>query len=131
MYLPEVNGRSAGHTWSVTAVPSGPRDGEQGPTPDERLVAARKTLEKKAWADAARAYADLKTLPLLDEVVVECESALLRCALEQHRPEDAKEIVRAREELVRRDSSKIPNDLRSARAIAGAYADTGAFPVAS
>jgi len=128
MYLPEVSGRSAGHVFTVTATPSGPRDGEQGPTPDERIATARRLMERKQWADARSAYADLKTLPLLDEFVVECESALLRCALEQ---KDPKEIVRAREELVRRDATRIPSDLASARAIAGAYADTGAFGVAS
>ena len=127
MYLPEVHGRSAGDAFTVSATRSA-GDGETQPTPDEFYAAARALLAKKAWPEASKAFAALKALPLRDEVVVEVEAALLRCALET---KDAAEIVRAREELVRRDPSRVPSDLATARAVAAAYADVGAHGVAS
>jgi len=129
LYLPEVNGRGAGQRVSVTEPGSKGADGESAPTPDELYARAMKRFAEKAWKDAAAALTALRTdRPLRDEVVVEIEAALLRCAIQT---KDAKEIVRAREELVRRDGSRIPNDLEAVRAIAAAYADSGAFAVAA
>ena len=128
MYLPEVHGRSAGHVFDVTPTRTARGDAEAAPTPDEVIARARKALEAKQWAEAAAGFAGLKALPLRDEVVVEIEAALLRCALET---KQAAEIVRAREELVRRDPARVPNDLDAARAIADAYADVGAHGVAA
>lgn len=128
MYLPEVHGRSTGHVFDVTPTRTARGDAEAAPTPDEVYAAAQKALAAKRWADAAAAFAGLKALPLRDEVVVEIEAALLRCALETKTPA---EIVRAREELVRRDPARVPNDLDAARAIADAYADVGAHGVAA
>lgn len=128
MYLPEVHGRSAGHVFDVTPTRTARGDAEAAPTPDEVYARAHKALEAKRFADAAAAFTGLKALPLRDEVVVEIEAALLRCALET---KTAAEIVRAREELVRRDPARVPNDLDAARAIADAYADVGAHGVAA
>ncbi|HVG94576.1 MAG TPA: hypothetical protein VND21_09020, partial [Planctomycetota bacterium] len=128
MYSPEIHGRAAGHRFTVGTGPSKGTEGETPPTPDEVYAVGRKLLEKKQWAEAAKVLAGLKSLPLRDDVAVEIEAALLRSALET---KDAKEIVRAREELVRRDPAQVPSDLLSARAIAAAYAEVGAHAVAS
>ena len=128
MYLPEVHGNGAGQRMTIAEGPAKGGDVETPPTPDEVYAAGQKMLGKKQWADAAKTLGGLKALALRDEIVVEIEAALLRCAIET---KDAKEIVRTREELVRRQPAKIPSDLASQRAIAAAYADLGAFAVAS
>lgn len=128
MYLPEVHGQGAGHVFTVTRERTARGDAEAAPTPDEVYAAGRKALEEKRWAEARATLSGLKALPLRDEIVVEIEAALLRCALET---KDAAETVRAREELVRRDPRRVPSDLDAARAIADAYHDVGAFGVAA
>lgn len=129
MYQPEVNGRSEGHRITVGDAASAAGTGETPPTPDEQYAVAKKLLEQKKWKEAADSLAKLKAaLPLRDEIVEEVEAALLRCAIET---KNAAEIVRAREELVRRNPARIPADLDTARAIAAAYADVGAHGVAS
>jgi uncharacterized protein YfaS (alpha-2-macroglobulin family)/TolA-binding protein len=129
MYLPEVNGRAAGHRIQVVAERTKGTGPETPPTPDERYARAKDLLAKKAWKDAAAAFRALRdSEPLRDEVVEEVEAAILRCAIET---KDSKEIVRAREELTRRNASRIPGDLWSARAIAAAYAEIGDVRVAS
>jgi|GEM_PF-1769495 len=128
MYLPEVHGRSDGHVFDVTPTRAARGDAEATPTPDEVYALAMKALAEQRWKDAAPALTGLKALPLRDEIVVDVEAALLRCALET---KDAAEIVRAREELVRRDPGRIPTDLDTTRAVAGAYFDVGAHGVAA
>jgi len=129
MYMPEVNGRSAGHRLSVLPGSSKGSDAETPPTPDELFARAKKLLEGEKWADAAAAFAALRDgHPLRDEILEEVEAALLRCAIET---KDPKGIVRAREELIRRNPSRIPTDLLTTRAIAAAYADVGEHGVAS
>jgi uncharacterized protein YfaS (alpha-2-macroglobulin family)/TolA-binding protein len=127
MYLPEVSGRAAGHR--IEVVPDRRTDAETSPTPDELYARALDLLAKRKWAEAGAAFQALEEgFPLRDEVVEEVEAARLRCAIET---KDAKGIVRAREELVRRAPGRIPGDVDAARAIAAAYADTAAYPVAS
>ena len=129
MYLPEAWARAEGRRISVTATRGGAGASETGPTPDELFEQGKRLLEAKRWAEGARVLAGLRDAnPLRDEVVVEIEALLLKAAIET---KDAKEIVRARESLVRRDAARVPTDLDSARAIAAAYVETGAPAVAS
>ena len=129
MYMPEVNGRSTGHRLSIVPGSSRGSDAETPPTPDELFARARKLLADEKWSDAAAAFTALRDgHPLRDEILEEVEAALLRCAIET---KDPKGIVRAREELIRRNPARIPTDLRSIRAVAAAYADVGEHGVAS
>jgi hypothetical protein len=128
MYRPEVNGRGAGNRVTVGDRGSAAGTGETPPTPDEVFALSQRLLSDRKWAEAAAALRSLRDLPLRDEVVEVVEAGLLRAAIETG---DAKEVVRAREALVRRNASRVPSDLASARAIASAYADTGAHAVAA
>ncbi|MHC5011160.1 MAG: alpha-2-macroglobulin family protein [Planctomycetota bacterium] len=129
MYLPEVHGRAPGHRIKVTRRPTTGADVEVPPTPDELYERARRLFDEGRLEDAARIFAGLRDeQPLRDEIVEEIETYLLRGAIER---DDAKEIVRAREALVRRNASRIPDDWRSRRAIAFAYQELGEFEVAS
>ncbi len=129
MYAPETHGRGKGRTVTVlTAAASRAPDTESGLTPDELYAVAKQKFTAKAWADARRMLTALRTeQPLRDEIVEEIETFLLRAAIAQ---DDAKEIVRAREELVRRNPRRIPSDLDTARSIAFAYDGIGEAEVA-
>jgi uncharacterized protein YfaS (alpha-2-macroglobulin family)/TolA-binding protein len=129
MYAPEVHGRAAGRTLRIlpTQAAHAP-EGERGPTPDEVYAQAKARFDARDWATARRLMTALrKEQPLRDEIVEEIESYLLRAAIAQ---KDAREIVRAREELVRRNPKRIPDDLDTARAIAFAYQSVGEPEVA-
>jgi uncharacterized protein YfaS (alpha-2-macroglobulin family) len=122
MYLPEVHGRAAGHRIEVVR---GPRetDVETPPTPDELYGRAVRLFEAKDYEGAGRALSELRdTLPIRDEIVEEIEAMLLRGAIER---KDARETVRAREALVRRNGGRIPGDWDSQRSIAFAYQEIG------
>ena len=130
MYAPEVHGRGKGRTVRVLT-PEAARapEAERGPTPDEVYGEAKTRFEAKDWAGARQLLTALRTeQPLRDEIIEEIEAYLLRAAIEQG---DAKEIVRAREELVRRNRSRIPDDLDTARQIAFAYQTVGEDEVAT
>ncbi|MDA1195463.1 MAG: tetratricopeptide repeat protein [Planctomycetota bacterium] len=124
MYAPEVHGRGPGRSVRILT-PEGARapEAESGPTPDEVYAEARARFDAKAWDAARRLFTALRTeQPLRDEIVEEIEAYSLRIAIEQN---DAQEIVRAREELVRRNPRRIPSDLDTARSIAFAYDTIG------
>ncbi len=125
MYRPEFNARAAGTGLLVKKESNDPTtDVEAEATPDERWARAQKLVEEKRYKEARETLTSLKQLPLRDEIVEAAESHLLRCAIEM---KDAKEIVRAREELVRRNTGLIPNELDDQRAIAFAYHELGEF----
>ena len=102
---------------------------EREPTPDEQFARAQALFaEAKHTLAAPLFHALLAEQPLRDAVVEDIESFLLRIAVEM---DDAKEIVRAREALVRRNPARIPGDWRTARAIAFAYQTLGEYEMAS
>lgn len=129
MYAPEVHGRGAGRTVRILT-PEGARapEAEAGPTPDEVYADAKRRFGNEDWAGARRLFEALrKEQPLRDEVIEEIEAFVLRAAIAQ---DDHEAIVRAREELVRRNPRRIPADLDTARAIAFAYDAVGTEEVA-
>ncbi len=130
MYAPEFHGRAAGRSIRVLTPDDARRpDVERPPTPDELYDRAKTLFGAKQHADARRIFESLrKEQPLRDQIIVEIEGFLLRIAIAT---EDAKATVRAREELVRRDPGRIPNDLDTQRAIAGAYHAIDEFEVAN
>ena len=129
MYLPEVHARGAGSVLEVVDARGSGIDVETPPTPDELYAQA-----KRLFGDGERrlSLAGLRQLrdeqPLRDEIVEEIEAMLLEAAVEA---DDAKEIVRAREALVRRDAGRIPQDWETQRRIAFAYHALGEYEVAS
>ncbi|MDJ0523704.1 MAG: alpha-2-macroglobulin family protein, partial [Planctomycetota bacterium] len=130
MYAPEVHGRAKGRSIRVL-MPDAARApaAEQGATPDELYAEAKRLFGEKQWADARRILAALrKEQPLRDVIVEEIENLLLRIAIEE---KDPRAIVRAREELVRRNPRRIPGDVDTARAIAFAYETVGEPEVAN
>ena len=127
MYAPELHGRAAGHRMSIHRGDTA-EGGEREPTPDE-LYAEAMRLAKAGEHGAARPiFEALKKLPLRDAILVEVEFQLLVGAITRN---DAKETVRAREALMRRDPRRIPNDFDSARAISQAYETEGDVEVAA
>lgn len=130
MYAPEIHGRAAGRAIRVlTAQAAHAPAAEQPPTPDEVYAEAKRQFEEKAYDVARRLMTSLRDeQPLRDEIVEEIEAYLLRAAIEQ---QDHRAVVRAREELVRRNPGRIPSDLDSARAIAFAYQAIGEHEVAN
>ena len=125
MYQPAFHARAAGASLLVTKGGSDPTtDGETERTPDERWADAERLVADKKYKEARALIEALKALPLRDEIVEAAEGHLLRCAIEMH---DAKETVRAREELVRRNAARIPTALNDQRAIAFAYHELGEF----
>ena len=129
MYAPEVHGRGAGRSVRILT-PEGARapEAEAGPTPDEVYADAKARFAGEDWAGARRLLEALrKEQPLRDEIIEEIEAYLLRAAIAQ---DDHEAIVRAREELVRRNPRRIPGDLDTARAIAFAYDALGTEEVA-
>lgn len=124
MYAPEVHGRAAGRVLSVVPRDAAPgADVEVPPTPDEQYARAKELLAQKQDDEARRALTALKAeQPLSDEVLEEIEGLLLRLAIDH---QDAREVVRAREELLRRNPRWLPGDFESARTIAAAYRTVG------
>jgi outer membrane protein assembly factor BamD (BamD/ComL family) len=124
LYAPEIHARAAGA--SLTVTPRGPASaggGEITPTPDELYAQARALLAKKERVPARQILKALRQeQPLTDEIIEEIEALLLGIAIDE---QDAPEIVRAREELLRRNGARIPSDLDAARAIAAAYRTVG------
>ncbi|MDF1700195.1 MAG: alpha-2-macroglobulin family protein, partial [Planctomycetota bacterium] len=129
MYAPEVHGRAAGRSVRIlTQAGARAPEAEVGPTPDEIYSDAKTRFAAKDWAGARRLLEALrKDQPLRDEIIEEIETYLLRASIAQGAKEG---IVKAREELVRRNPRRIPGDLDTARAIATAYDDLGADEVA-
>jgi TolA-binding protein len=128
MYLPEVHGRAPGHAIEVVRGKGAGVDVETPPTPDELYGVALRLFDEEKYAEAAQILRPLRDeQPLRDEIVEEIEARLLRGAIAT---KDAKEIVRAREALVRRNGSRIPDDWDSQRAIAFAYQTLGEYEVA-
>lgn len=128
LYAPEIHGRAAGAV--LTVVPRAPATGggETTPTPDELFAKAKDLLAKKQLDDGKRILLALKDgQPLRDEVLEEIEALLLDAAIQQ---DDAPGIVRAREELLKRNAARIPSGLDPARAIAKAYRTVGQHEVA-
>jgi tetratricopeptide (TPR) repeat protein len=129
MYLPQVHGRAQGHVLRVEKLPIGGTDAEHPPTPDEVWARAKKLFWNGGAADAVASFRALRDeQPLRDEVIEEIESYLLRHAINT---KDAKEIVRAREALLRRNPGLIPTNWWTQRAIAFAYHEIGEVEGAS
>ena len=129
MYAPEVHGRGAGRSVRILT-PAGARApaAESGPTPDEVFADAKKAFAAEDWKTARRLFEALrKDQPLRDEIIEDIEAHVLRAAIAQG---DHEAIVKAREELVRRNPRRIPNDLDTARAIAFAYDELGSEEMA-
>ena len=127
MYAPQFHGRAAGHRLSIRRGDTAD-GGERTPTPDEDYAEAMR-LAKEGEHKAARAmFEALKKQPLRDAVLVNVEHQLLLGAIAT---KDTKEVVRAREALVRRDPSRIPKDFDSERAMASAYQTEGDVEVAA
>jgi hypothetical protein len=128
LYAPEIHGRSSGAVLSVVPRAPDAAGGETTPTPDELFAKAKELLAKKQLDDGKRILVALKEgQPLRDEVLEELEALLLDAAIQQ---DDAPGIVRAREELSRRNASRIPAGLDPSRAIARAYRTVGQHEVA-
>ncbi len=129
MYLPEVHARGAGASLEVLDQTGTAVDVESTPTPDEMYARARKLFaagERRASLAGLRQLRDEQ--PLRDEIIEEIEALLLEAAVQA---EDAKEIVRSREALIRRNAARIPRDWETQRRIAFAYHTLGEFEVAS
>jgi len=129
MYAPEIHGRAKGRfirvlTHAAAHAPSG----EVPPTPDEVYALAQRAFADEDYAVAEKLFAALrKEQPLRDEIIEAIEAYRLRGAIER---KDARGIVRAREELVRRNPGRIPSNLDAARAIAFGYQSLGEQEVA-
>ncbi len=128
MYLPQFAGRAAGRSLIIRGEGPAKPDQESKPTPDEQYNSARTLLADKSYALARGLFQSLKSLPLRDVVLVKIESALLRIAIEE---ESAAEIVRAYDELLRRDPRVIPTTLDGRRAIAFAHHAIKEYEVAT
>ncbi len=129
MYLPEVHGRAAGYRLEVTREAGRGTDAETAPTPDEVWARAVRLFDHGGRDEAVRLLRELRDQqPLRDEIVEQLEGYLLRAAIDA---KDAKEIVRAREALVRRNPAAIPSDWETQRRIAFAYHDIGEYEVAA
>ena len=130
MYAPEFHGRAEGRRIRILtpAQAHGP-DTESEPTPDEVFGRGKRHFAEKEYERARPIFETLrKTQPLRDPVIEEIEGYLLRIAIDT---KDAREVVRAREELVRRNPRRIPSDLETQRAIAAAYHEIDEHEVAN
>jgi TolA-binding protein len=130
MYAPEVHGRAAGRSLRILTQEAAHGDAaEAPPTPDELFARAQQAF---AAEDHETAESLMKALrddqPLRDEVIEQIESLRLRGAIAR---KDARGIVRAREELVRRNRARLPAGLDAQRAIAFAYETIGEYEVAN
>ncbi len=129
MYLPQVHGRAAGKVLRVARQDIHGTDAEHPPTPDEVFARAERLFAEGDREHAVPLYRELRdTQPLRDDIIETIEARLLVDAVDRG---DAREIVRAREALLRRDPARIPDDWGTARSIAFAYQDIGEVEVAS
>ena len=126
MYLPEVHGRGRRPRRSRSSRSDGARRRRGARAHARRALRARPDALRRGERASPAAVAAARCRdeqPLRDEIVEEIETPLLRVAVEE---DDAKEIVRAREALVRRNPARIPRRLarRSGRS-RFAYHDAG------
>ncbi|MDJ0975331.1 MAG: MG2 domain-containing protein [Planctomycetota bacterium] len=130
MYAPEFHGRAEGRTIRIlTPAQAHGGDTEREPTPDEIYQRGKRFFAEEKYDQARPIFETLRTTqPLRDVIVEEIEAHLLKIAIET---KDAREIVRAREALIRRNPKRIPGDLDTQRAIAGAYHEIDEFEVAN
>ena len=127
MYAPEFHGRAPGYRLSIRRGDTA-AGGEREPTPDELFATAMQMAKDGEHESARSIFEALKQQPLRDDIVAIVETQLLVGAIAR---KDAKEIVRAREALVRRDPARIPKDFDSERSISQAYESEGDVEVAA
>lgn len=123
LYAPGIHARAAAGRMEVTPRREAAPGGEVAPTPDELYAEAQRRLAAGDRKGARELLAALrKDQPLTDEVIEQVEAWLLGIAIDE---QDAAAIVRAREELLRRNPGRIPTGLDAQRAMAAAYRSVG------
>lgn len=123
LYAPGIHARAAAGRLDVSPRREAAPGGEVAPTPDEVYAEAQRRLSAGDRKGARELLAALrKEQPLTDEVIEQVEAWLLGIAIEE---QDAAAIVRAREELLRRNPGRLPGGLDAQRAMAAAYRSVG------